>query len=399
MIPQGLKQQWTELLERLQQFRDIFRTAQDVVFTDLVGIDIDDTWMLAIQLRNPLGIVHVVGSSMDQLPSGVITDDNVADRVALSTNISHLLQGHFRSKNAALAAVGSKVAIKQVKLDGPLSEQDAETRAWHEARKAFPDLVKSILLDFTQETEMGPNKAKQYTLIIVIVRREDVAPRIEAVQKAGLTTKVLDVDYFALERAYQLFAPQLPKQHVEKFVAIIHFNPHNITLVVMNRKKAIYYVRQNYVGHTLIPFIERAISGEKLSTASKTEIPVFTLQPANQMPTLGELAAEPAEVVDANQLSNEQKSHAVMSIRRLFQSFYGEQPGRVIDSVAMTGRCALLPELVQYVGKTLDMPIIAANPLASFKTSDDPAAKRMQALGPAFAVACGLAIRGVPLWK
>ena len=399
MILQGLKQQCTHYLALLAQYRDVFRTAQDVVFTDLVGIDIDDTWLFAIQLRSPLGVVHVVAKAIQPLTPGVVLDDVIIEKTAFSKALTQLLPfGRFRSKNAALAAVGSKIAIKQIKLEGPLSEFDAEARAWTEARRAFPDLVKSILLDFSQQVEVNLSKVKQYTLVIVIVRREDVMPRIDAVKEAGLTTKVLDVDYFALERAYHLFAPQLPKQHIEKFVAIIHFNPHNMTLVVMHHKAAIYYTRQNYVGSSLIPFVDQIVSGKKPENKQKSTPLNFSFNSAEQMPTLSELTQTP-EIPDDNQLSNEQKSHAVLSIRRLFQMFYSEQPGRVIDCIAMTGRCALLTELVQYIGKTLDIPIIAANPLAGFKISEEMNSKQTQALGPAFAISCGLAMRGVSLWK
>lgn len=394
---QGLKEQWVLLLEKFKQFRDVFRTAKDV-YTDLIGIDIDDTSLLAIQLRNPLGIVNVVSAGVIGLRAGAIVEGVLTEKSTLTATVSSLIEkAKFRSKICAIAAVGSKVGIKQYKLDGLLTHEAAEARAWQEAKKTFPELVKNILLDFTQELEVAPDGTKKYVLVVVITRKEDIEPRIDALQQAGLTTKIVDVDYYALERAYHLFSSQLPDKHTEKFVALIHFNPNSIVLAVMHRKSAIYFMRQNYAGESLLPLVQRALGIEITEQKNKPEMTIsaLSLQLDSEMPVLG----KQTPVVRSEGLTVEQKSQAVLSIRRLFQSFYAEQSGRVIDCIAMTGRCALLPELTEYIGKMLDTPTVVVNPLASFKIPEEVSAKRIFAMGPAFAVSCGLAMRGMPLWK
>lgn len=394
---QGLKAQWAELLERLIQMRDIFRTAQDV-YVDLVGIDMDDTSLFAIQLRNPLGTISIVSAGVTELTPGVIVDDAVVDKSTLSTDFGKMIaNAKIRSKICALAVIGSKVVIKQFKLDKPLSDEDAEARAWQEARRAFPEIVKNMFLDFSQEIEVTPDHVKKYVLVVVIARKEEITSRLDAIQQAGLTTKIVDVDYYALERAYRLFASQLPAKHTEKFVALIHFNSHSMLFVVMHRKSAVYFTRQNYVGNALLPLVQRAMGFEHADLKNKpTTIaapPPITLslempiQMQTQMP--GQIP-----VNKSDGLTDEQKSHAVLSIRRLFQSFYAEQVGHVIDCIALTGQCALLPELREYIEKMMDIPVIVANPLASLKVSGEVNAKIIK-MGPAFAVCCGLAMRGI----
>ena len=97
-------------------------------------------------------------------------------------------------------------------------------------------------------------------------------------------------------------------------------------------------------------------------------------------------------------LTEDQKSHVVMSFRRLFQSFYAENPGRVIEHIVITGRCALIGELTEHIGKMMDIPTTVANPLLNLKMGDNLDAERILNLGPAFTVSCGLAMRGIPLW-
>ena len=359
---------------------------------------------MSILLRNPLGgSVRVVAAGIEGLPSGVIVDDAVVDNTQFVTAIKKLLE-KVRAKNSAMNAViampGSKVVIKQIKLDAALSETDAEARAWQEARKTFPEIAKNLFLDFMQTEQFTIGKNKKFLLTLIATRKEDISPRVEALSQSGLVTKIVDVDYYALERAYQLFANQLPTNHAATHVALVDFNPHSILFVVMNKKKAIYYNRQIYTGDVLVPFVQRAMN---LDIAPLKIKPVF-LAPIRLMPLqAAETEAAAASTSDDNvyipsTLTEDQKSHVVMSFRRLFQSFYAENPGRVIEHIVITGRCALIGELTEHIGKMMDIPTTVANPLLNLKMGDNLDAERILKLGPAFAVSCGLAMRGIPLW-
>lgn len=386
---QGFKPQvaqWTAYFKKLQA---MLSTAKDV-YGDLLGIDLDESSILSIQLRNPLGNARVSYAEIAALPMSAIAEDTIIDKVTITNALKIMVEkGHIRATHAAIAMPGSRVVIKQIKLEKSLSEDDAEVRAWQEARKAFPDLVKNLYLDFAQVKE-----SDQKFLIIVMVKKEDVMPRVECLQQAGLQTKIVDVDYYALERTYHLFSSQLPETHTEKYVAILHFNPHSILLLVMYRKSAMYFNRQTYTGDAMVPLVQRAMG---IEVTPVQNMPIM-LAPLNLDSSLT-FTSPPTPTTNPDELTEEQKSHAVMTIRRLFQSFYADNVGRAIECIAMTGRCALILDLTQYIEKTLGIATIVANPLASLKMSEHVDAKRILKLGPAFALSCGLAMRGVPLWR
>lgn len=363
---QGLKQ-W---IKPVKQFFEMFSTSKDV-YGDLLGVDLDDSSILSILLRNPLGVVRVSRAELAELSSGMMVDDMIVDSAAISAAIKKMLKkANIGTANAAIAMPGSKVVIKQVKLDAQLNEADAEARAWQEARKTFPEIVKNLYLDFSQMRDPDISRNKKYILVIVMVRKEDITPRVDALQQAGLTTKVVDVDYYALQRCYPLLASQLPADHVDNYMAMIDFNPHSIVFLVMYKKSMIYGNRQTYTGDVLVPIVQRALG------SAETEVTPMV----------------------PDELTNEQKSHVVMFIRRLFQSFYTENPGKAINHLLMTGRCALIPELTQHIEKMLDIPLVVGNPLTSIKISDSVESEKLTQLGPAFALSCGLAMRGVPVW-
>lgn len=387
-VIQKLKIQTQPWLARIKQIQDMFSTAKDV-YGDLLGVDLDDSAILAIQLSNPLGVARLVRFGAMGLHGGAISEDGIADQAAITDALRKLiLTQKIRAKNVAMAMPGTKVAIREIKIPGRLSDAEAENRAWQEARRAFPELAKSLFLDFTQ-VERAP---KEYVLVMVCCRREDISPRIECIQQAGLKPKIMDVDYYALERAYPLFASQLAPNHVNQYLAVIDFNPHNLIFIVMNNKSALFRTRQAYAGDALVPIVQRAMQLE----VSAIKVKPLTLKPitvSHQTPQ-----TETPET-NSNQLNDEQKTHVLMTIRRLFQSFYSENPGKVITYIAFSGRCALIPGIANHLEKSLEIPVKSVNPLLSLKMGEHVDGNRAMKLGSALTLSCGLALRGIPLWK
>lgn len=403
MMRKGISPSRTELTTSIvawcKQFRDMFNTANNV-YGDLCGLDFDDSAILCVQFRNLLGVTRVLHAGVVGLPIGVVAEDNITDAALFSKTVKKLVdQNSLQSMRVAIALPGSKVALKQIKLEKKLSDDEAEARAWQEARKTFPELVKSLFLDYVQTEHAISSSGKSFSLTLIVARREDIAPRIESIQQAGLTTKIVDVDYYALARAYSLFAPQLPAQHEKKYIAVIDFNPHSILFIVMHQNTPLHHNRQAFSGDMFVPMVQRALGVEVSPLKTK---PVFSAMPAASTTTPASTSL-PLQMQNETTapigLTEDQKSHLVMTIRRLFQSFYSEYPGRVIEHIVITGRCALLPDIPGHIGRMLDLPITIPNPFASLKISDHTEAERLVKLGPAFVLSCGLAMRGIPLWK
>src|SRR3990167_30500 len=397
-LAQGLQAKINQWVIRIGRLKELFSSSKDV-YGDLLGVDLDDSSVISVLLRNPLGgAVRVSRAEVVGLPAGTMAEDVVVDNAQLVAALKKMIEkASIHTMNAVIGMPGSKVVIKQIKLDNSLSDAEAESRAWQEARKTFPEIVKNLFLDFTQVEQRTIGKNKKYLLVLVVVRKEDILPRVDSLQQACLTTKIVDVDYYALERAYQLIASQLPQNHAASYVAMIDFNPHSIMFVVMHKKKAVYNNRQIYTGDVLVPVVQRIMGLEIAPVKTK---PAF-LVPMHLTPMQADVQAQSESqqsqvVVDS--LNEDQKSHVVMSIRRLFQSFYAENAGRVIEHIVLTGRCALIPELTQHIGKMLDIPTVVGNPFVSLKMCGHVDVERVLKLGPAFALSCGLAMRGIPLW-
>lgn len=329
------KEHWKQLVAQPDQLKALLSESKHI-YGDLVGIDFDASSITIVKLSNAMGKIRVLKADQIELQPSIVGDDMILNAPAFISALKQGLQKiSLNAKKAAIAIPGSKVIIRQLKLDKFISEAEAENIAWQEARKAFPGLVKNLMLDFSLVENNRLNMPATQVLILVIARQEDVAPRIDALKQAGLITKVVDVDYYAIARTYPLFEAQLPKEHAEQHVAIIHFDPQSLISVVMHERRLIYVNRQTFTGNIL-------------------------------------------------NASPEETAYIITQFNRLLQLFYAEFNEQSIDHIVLTGRCALLPGLLDELIKTLNIPTIIGNPLQ---------------LGPAFVLSCGLAMRGMSSWK
>lgn len=397
LSPKGLGDRVAQWLGELRQLKDAFSTSQHV-YGDLVGIDLDDSSILYALLQNPLGGTRVAKAGVLGLPAGAIVDDSIVDELPIIEAAKKIADAiHSQQCRSVIAMPGSKVVIKQIKLESKLSDEKAELRAWQEAKKTFPEIVKNLYLDFSQFEEVDAEKNKTHHMVIVVGRKEDILPRVETLQKANITTKIVDVDYYALLRVFPVITSAIPNSQTSKFTALIDFNPHSIELLVFNKKKPIYYTRQNYSGDALIPIVQHTMNVEVTASAKPKTAILPTLRLTPMQSPLSQESIKTTETPEYT-LTEEQKSHVVMSIRRIFQSFYGEHSGKIIDLMIITGRCALIPGLVDVIGKMLGITAVVGDPLKSIKMGDVENEAQIKKIGPAFALSIGLAMRGVPLW-
>lgn len=383
---QKLKSHVSPWLARIKQFLDWFSTSKDI-YKDVLGVDIDNSSILAVRFASSLGKLKLMRAGAEGLPPDVFSEDVVINVSLLGATFRKMVRTHqIKAKNVAMAIPGSKVAIKEVKINGFMSDDEANARAWEEARRTFPELAKNLFLDFEQEKRSDT----EYVLVIVVCRREDILPRVDGVAQAGLKAKIMDVDYYAIERAYRLFESQLPPGHQAHYSAIIDFNPHNLTFLVMHKKKGIFHSRQSYTGDYLVPVVQAAL---KLEVSAQKEKAVEAASIGSPI----KLSLSPHSLCDA--LDEDQKTYILMTIRRLFQSFYSENPGKVVSCVALSGRCALIVGLADYLSDSLEIPVNVVNPLLSVKMSEKVDRTYAMSVAPALVLSCGLALRGVQSWK
>ncbi len=185
----------------------------------LVGLDISSSAIKLIELSKSADGYRVEAYRVMALPANTMVEKNIADIPALADTLEKLVS-HSGTKltDTAVAVSGSSVITKEIELPAGLSDLQMEMQIEVEADQYIPYPMEEVAFDFDV---IGPVESNEdlVKVLLVACRQENVEHRRAALEMAGLNPKVVDVEGFVIERAYQLMASQL-NQSGDQLVAI-----------------------------------------------------------------------------------------------------------------------------------------------------------------------------------
>ena len=223
---------------------------------------------------------------------------------------------------------------------------------------------------------IGPNESnpEKVDVLLAASRTENVELRTDALEIGGLQAKVVDVEAYALERAFQLVRPQLPNADELETVALFDIGATMTTLNVFHQGRTVYTREQLFGGKQLTEEIQRryGISMEEAGLAKKT----------------GELPDDyESEVLSPF------KDAIVQQVNRSLQFFYGSTQFNEVDYILLAGGSASIAGLPELVQEKVGAGCSVANPFTDMALSSKVSATAIANDAPALMIACGLALR------
>jgi type IV pilus assembly protein PilM len=198
--------------------------------------------------------------------------------------------------------------------------------------------------------------------------------RSDALEAANLHARIVDVEAYALQRAYDLMIkPQLGLDD-EQVVAVVDIGATMTTLSVFNDGEAKYTREQLFGGKQLTEEIQRryGLSVEEAGLAKKQ----------GGLPDDYE-----QEVLEPF------KEAVVQQITRSLQFFFSSSPYNDVDFIVLAGGVAAMPGLCDLVQERLGTPAAVANPFANMAVASKVNSVALGNDAPAMMIACGLAMR------
>jgi len=177
--------------------------------TARLGIDISSTSVKLLELSRSGNRYKVEAYSVEPLPPNAVVEKNITDVEGVGDAVSKVLaRSKSGVKNAAVAAAGSAVITKTIEMDAGLSDDEMESQIKVEADQYIPYPLDEVSIDFEVqgESESGPERVE---VLLAACRNENVELRSDVLEIAGLTPKVVDVEAYAIERAFGLVADQI----------------------------------------------------------------------------------------------------------------------------------------------------------------------------------------------
>ena len=340
----------------------------------MVGIDIGSHSVKAVLLSEQHGQYRVEAALLEAMPKGMIKDREIQDIEAVSRVIAKIRkQIPKQVKYAAVAISGASVITKVIYMDVSLSESELESQIEIEADSLIPYPLDEVALDFEVQGT-AENSEGMVDVLLAACRTENVEFREDALSIGGLETKVVDVEAFALERAFQLLVSQFETEDDDITVAVLDIGHTMTTLSVLNNGKTIYTREQLFGGKQLTEEIMRRYS--------------LSVQEAGLAKKQGGLPDDyPTEVLEPF------KEAVVQQVTRSLQFFFAASQYNDVDYIVLAGGTASIPGLAQMIQDKIGTATVVANPFSNMTLNNKVNATNLTNDAPSLMIACGLALR------
>lgn len=343
--------------------------------SQVLGIDISSTTVKLLELSQSGDRYRVESYAVAPLPPEAVVEKNVNQVEIVGGLIRELVnRSKTRAQHAVAAVAGSAVIIKTIPMPAGLSGEDLEAQLTVEADQYIPYPVEEVALDFE---ELGPvvGRDDQVNVLLAACRQETIESRVEAIEVAGLTPAVMDVEIFAMERALALLHTQMPMAHPET-IAMVDIGASMTTLSV-------------YAGGDSVYTREQLFGGKQLTDEIMNRYDL-SFEAAGRAKKQGGLPEDyEREVLEPF------REAVVQQVSRSLQFFFSSSEYNELDCIVLCGGVAAIAGLAEIIEERLSTPTIVANPFADMSVGSRVNAQALAKDAPAMMVACGLAMRSV----
>lgn len=340
----------------------------------LLGLDISSTSVKLLELSRTGDRYRVESYGVEPLPPNAVVEKVINDVEGVGEAIARLVaRTKPATKAAAVAVAGSSVITKIIEMEAGLSEDDMEQQIRTEADQYIPYPLDEVSLDFEVQGPVSGNP-ERVEVLIAASRTENVDMRRDALQIGGLTAKVVDIEAYAMERAYALIALDIEGEDVEQTVAVVDVGATMTTLSVVRGGKIIYTREQLFGGKQLTEEIQRryGLSFEEAGLAKKQ----------GGLPDDYE-----SEVLEPF------KEAIVQQITRSLQFFFSASQYSDVSHLVLAGGTCSIDGLADMVQAKIGTPAVVANPFVNMALSSKVSAAAITNDAPSLMIACGLALR------
>ncbi len=341
---------------------------------NLVGLDIGSSFIKVAEIK-VAGKGHVLNKyGMIKIAPGSIVEGRIVDVDGLAKDIKTLFKSHkIREKNVAISTGGHSVVIKTIDIINKPEKELNET-IYSEAEQYIPYDIDDVNIDYQVlgQSEFSPD---QVSVLLVAVKKGLVAEYIDLINQAGLNPKIIDVDTFALQNAYEI----LPYESREKITLLIDVGASKTSLNIVKADVSLM-MRDNVSGtNQIIEEIRNqydisvddaylAITGEN-STIAQDKIQEISLKIAQGW------CSEICEIVNTYQA--------------------GSNDGKV-ENIILSGGGVLVEGFQESLLSELEADVSIINPFESLNINEKKFSDSfITKASPMAAIAIGLALRRV----
>ncbi len=344
----------------------------------LIGVDITSATVKLVELRRTGGGFQVESYAVRPLREGAVVERRIHDMGEVVGALSRAVeQAKPYSRRAVVAVPASAAITRTLTLPASLSDDEIEARIQLDSDKYIPFPFSEVAFDF-QRLGLNARYADQQDILLVACRQQDVGQLTDALMQAGLTPEAVDVETFAMERAFTEVRHQLPPLADEgDHVALVDIGANLNSFHVLSGGRIVYSRDTVFGGRQLTEEIgsRYGLSPEEAGLAKKRGGLPDDYESSVLEPFLNTL---------------------VQQVGRSLQLYYTAGRNREVHHMVLAGGTGMLPGLAERLSRESGMEVTIANPLGRMRINGRIDVQTLAADASAMLTACGLAMRSRP---
>jgi type IV pilus assembly protein PilM len=341
----------------------------------LVGLDIGSSSVKAVELTKSKKGYQLTGFAVEPLVPDAVVDGAIMDAPVVAAAIKRIFtSGRFKPKAVATGISGHSVIVKRVIVPAA-TPSEVEASIQMDLEQYIPFDMAEVNMDY-QVVGPGttPMEEAGMDVVLVAAKKDKIQNHTNVISLAGRNPNVVDIDAFALQNAFEVNYDVDP----------------NGTIALLNIGASLMNINITKDG---MPLFVRDVSvgGNQYTDILQKELQL-NFQEAEDL-KLGKTGGGEAEMVQP--LLESITDMLIMEVQKTFDFFRETYPTEKINQVLISGGTSNLHGLAERIQETFGYPTQVLNPFKSISVSSKVDGVKVRSLGPALAVAVGLALRGV----
>jgi len=234
---------------------------------NMIGVDIGSSSLKLVEIQREPDGCKLAGCSMVPLERGAFERGLISDGGAVINAIKRLVEESGTStKPAGTALSGFAVYINKIAIPD-MSEEEIRRLILDEADEYLPgDLLENVYFDIHILGTNDHNREK-IDVIIAAAKKEIVSKYQRVFESAGLRLVLMDVDVFALERAYE----ENYDFGDEDVIALVHVGADVTNLHIVRGDRSLF-IRNILMGGNLVTEAIQSKRGVSFSEAERMKL-------------------------------------------------------------------------------------------------------------------------------
>lgn len=340
----------------------------------LLGIDISSSSIKMLELSKSGAKYKIENYASRPLPEGAVVEKNIANLDAVGETMMKLASlTKTGTTNAAVAVSGSAVIIKTIEMNATMSDTEMENQIVVEADQYIPYPLEEVAIDFERQNISKKNE-DMVEVLLAACKKENVDSRVAALEIGGYEAKVVDIEAYAMERAFNLMCDQMDLDK-EGLSAIIDIGATMTTMYILRDGVSIYTREQVFGGAQL-----------SMEMQNRYGLSAAEAESALMSGDLPEGFEDDVLKPFIHEMSEQ--------IGRTMQFFFSSSQYNDVDLIVLAGGTASTTGLAEMVQEELGTRTVVANPFAKMGMGGKVNKMQLQNDAASLMLACGLAVRG-----